>query len=176
MVIHRERKQLGQKEKKKGCGQHRETMPLFPTVLPLCHCSKKTIKEDRQNWESNRRLIGARKMSTNFTDQPQGMCSPWWKDAGISVEYISFLSIMASWREWWWHLFSTLFPLKAFACAWKTKVRECVCLNKCISMDVLYTTCQNQHCYWRCRLSGRRQVLAPDLWHLSGHDISIPSS
>lgn len=55
-----------------------ETALLFPTVPSLCHFLffKKTITEDMQNGESNQRLIAARKMSANFTDQPQGMCSP----------------------------------------------------------------------------------------------------
>lgn len=70
--------------KKKGNGQYQETMLLFPTVLSLCHFSKKTIKEDRQNWESNRRLIGAREMSTNFTDHPRGICNSWcWNICGV---------------------------------------------------------------------------------------------
>ncbi len=51
----------------------------FLLCYPFATFFKKTIKEDRQNWESNRRLIGARKMSTNFTDHPRGMCSPRWK-------------------------------------------------------------------------------------------------
>lgn len=43
------------------------------------------------------------------------------KDARISAQNISVLSIMASWSEWWWHLVSALTALGAFLCAQKTK-------------------------------------------------------
>lgn len=86
------------------------------------------------------------------------------KDAGISVWYISFLSIMASWSEWWWHLVSTLFPLKAFVYAQKTNV--CVYLYSgmcmCINPYLIYikVSVVDASYFWD------RQVLAPDYWHL----------
>lgn len=84
------------------------------------------------------------------------------KDAGISVQCISLLPIMASWSEWWWHLVSTPSPPRSIWMCTKYKWRECECVH---SIMCVCASCQSQYCYWRCKLSWNRQVLAPTpLW------------
>lgn len=148
--------------------------------FPFCHIFKKTIKEDRQNWESNRRLIGGRKMSANFTDHPQGMCSPWWKkDARISAQSISssFCNGLLKREMMTSFLYCVASPQSIYVCT-KDKVRKsvCLCVLEYAYMHVLYALCQSLYCYCRCSLPWSRQVLAPNLSHLCSHDRSIPSS
>lgn len=156
----------------------KNSVSLFPFAAVCIHhffsLLKKTIKEDRQYWESNRRLIAARKMSTNFTDQPQGICGPWWgeKDARISAQNISVLSIMASWSEWWWHLVSALAALRAFWCAHKTKWGS-QCWWMCGRVSLLYMLHVKVAVVNGGALSlWDRQVSTPDYWHQWGHDTS----
>lgn len=115
--------------------------------------------EDRQNSESNERLIGTSKMSTNFFPNNQkGFAALGEKDVKISAQCINFLTDMTAWRELWWHFFHCG---SESVCLW---VRWC-----------LYARAGHfLFCY--CRTTWSRQVFAPNLSHCYCHNILIPSS
>lgn len=154
--------------------KHQETTPLFPMVLSICHLFEKTIKEDRRNWESNQRLIGARKMSTNFTDHPQGICGPWWKRCwNICVVY--WLPIHNGLLKWvmMTSCQHSVSPQNICMCTKDECVWVWLSILVCVYVCYVHAPCQSQNCCWSSKFPWDRQVLAPDYWHLCGHDISI---
>lgn len=147
-------------------------MLVFPTMLSFCHFFKKTIKEDSQRKRVKSKVNWNQENVNQFYWSPTRDKEPLVKkDAGISVQCISFLPIMASWSEWWWHLVSTLLPPRSICMCTKYKWRVCEFVHPImrICADV-YASCQSQYCYWRCKLSWTRQVLTPTpLWSWNNH-------
>ena len=118
-------------------------------VLTYALVLKKTTYKDRLYWESNRRLIGARKMSTNFTNHPGGIRSPWSKRCQnvCALQYITYPLWSVEESEGDISVFPALLSPASICvcvCVWWAKGCVCVCFY---TKSFVYLSL---HIYWFC--------------------------